>query len=197
MSNSPDEKRNWPEQLTGKDRNKAIGELRIVLRKALGNFQMSIEDKEDVIQVSLMRILDKLKSFKGRSSFTTWAIAIAVNAALSEKRKQHWKNISLEEAASMGLEPEQPDRDTSNPAAGAERTWALGYVETIIQEDLTEKQRTALLAEINGMPLQEIASRMNVSRSAIYKLTFDARKRLLKCLSEKGLTPDDLLTTVG
>ena len=197
MTAASDQKESWPARLTGNKQDKALGELRTVLKKGLTNFDMSIDDKDDVIQIALIKILDKLNSFQGKSSFTSWAIAIAVNTALSELRKRHWKNVSLEEAANMGYETVETSSGDNGPAAVMHRKWALKFLETIIDEDLTVKQRTALLAEINGMPLQEIATRMNVNRGAIYKLTFDARKKVIKSLAKKGLKPQDLMTSSG
>jgi len=185
----------WLSRLVGDDREKAVEELQRLLFKSLSKFDMSIQDKEDVVQSATITILTKIKTFQGRSRFSTWAISIAINVALSELRKKHWSNISLEEAAEMSASEIEDDRQR-NPESVAEREWALGVVDSLIQRELTLKQRTALLAEMNGMPLQEIATRMNVTRGAIYKLTFDARKKLIRCLEEKGLTLSDLIASM-
>ena len=44
----------------------------------------------------------------------------------------------------------------------------------------------ALLAELPGEPMAEIAIRMGSNRNAIYKLTHDARKRLKRGLERAG-----------
>ena len=62
----------------------------------------------------------------------------------------------------------------------------------IIAMDLTEKQRTALLAEFKGMPQEEIGRRMGSNRNAVYKLTHDARKRLKQGLESAGYSATDL-----
>jgi RNA polymerase sigma-70 factor (ECF subfamily) len=185
----------WITRLSRNDRDEAVKELQRLLLRALNKFEMSLEDKEDIVQSSTITILTNLKTFKGRSKFSTWAISIAINLALSERRKKHWSNISLEEAAEMGVSDIQYDKQQS-PEFNAQRQWALGLIDSLIYGELTLKQRTALLAEMNGMPLLEIATRMNVSRGAIYKLTFDARKKLIKCLKEKGLKPSDVIASL-
>ena len=185
----------WVERLTGNDREPAIKELQRLLSRAMVNFDVGPEDKEDFVQSATITVLTKLKSFKGRSKFSTWAISIVINTALSELRKRHWSNVSLEESTQMdGLKKE--DEKGENPELGVQRQWALELVESLIHSELTLKQRTALLAELNGMPLQEIAARMNVSRGAIYKLTFDARKKLILCLKERDLTLNDLISAM-
>jgi RNA polymerase sigma-70 factor (ECF subfamily) len=182
---------NWLARLRSKDQQKAIADLEITLKRSLSSFDMSYEDKEDIIQTALLKILANLTAFKARSRFTSWAIAIAVNTALTELRKRRWKNISLEEATVMGFEIEAFDKNL-NPADLIEREWAVSCIEEIIFEELTARQRIALLADINGMSLREIASRLAISRSAVYKLTFDARQKLIKCLSFRGLNAQDL-----
>ena len=45
---------------------------------------------EEVTQEALLKILDNLHTFEGRSQFTTWAHKIAVNIALSKLRRRRW-----------------------------------------------------------------------------------------------------------
>jgi len=47
---------------------------------------------------------------------------------------------------------------------------------------------------IQGMPLEEVARRMNMERNAMYKLMHDARLRLKRRMAREGLTPADVLS---
>ena len=67
----------------------------------------------------------------------------------------------------------------------------------IIDSQLTEKQRTALLSEIKGMPQDEIARHLGSNRNAVYKLTHDARKKLKQGLEAAGFTAEDVLATIA
>lgn len=62
----------------------------------------------------------------------------------------------------------------------------------LIHNNLTEKQRSALLAELKEMPQDEIAKHLGSNRNAIYKLTHDARKRLKKGLETVGYKMADI-----
>ena len=64
----------------------------------------------------------------------------------------------------------------------------------VIDKDLTDKQREALMARVKGMPLEEVARRMGSNRNALYKLIFDARQRLKDGLLAKGLTAEEILS---
>ncbi|NIR25616.1 MAG: RNA polymerase sigma factor, partial [Gammaproteobacteria bacterium] len=45
----------------------------------------------------LLRALDHLHTFEGRSKFTTWVHKIAVRVALTELRRKRWEDVSLDE----------------------------------------------------------------------------------------------------
>jgi len=65
-------------------------------------------------------------------------------------------------------------------------------MQEVIDTRLTEKQRTALLAEMRGMPQEEIARHLGSNRNAVYKLTHDARKKLKRALEAAGYGADDV-----
>ena len=70
----------------------------------------------------------------------------------------------------------------------------IEHLQSVISEELTDKQREVLVAtRIHGMPLEEVARRMGTNRNALYKLLHDARKRLKSRLEEEGLSPEDIL----
>lgn len=183
----------WIERLSGDNREEAIKDLHAILRRALVRFAVSTEDKEDFVQSAIVSILGKLSTFRGRSKFTTWAIAIVVNTALSEIRKKRWSNVSLEDLCG-GADLAEPAAKT--PDVIYQRRWALELIDSLIQSELSLKQRTALLAELNGMPLPEIAVRMNTTRGAIYKLTYDARKKLIQCLENRDLSLAEIVSAM-
>ena len=69
---------------------------------------------------------------------------------------------------------------------------AIGLLDSIIAGHLTRKQRIVLIASLNGMPLQEIAARMNISKSAICRLNSDTRIQIKRYLKERSLNLDEL-----
>ena len=136
-------------------------------------------------------------SFEGRSKFTTWAYKIAVRIALSELRRKRWQDVSLDSL----LDREKvlsPVRLVADPAPDPERSTEqkdmLVLVQRLISEELTDRQRQAMIAiTIHGMPIEEVAKRMNMRRNALYKLLHDARLRLKRRLAVEELTPEDIL----
>lgn len=193
----------WLNDLRGPDQDQAIEDLRKVLKRGLiyslsNRIKTDLETQvDDFVQDAILRILDKLDTFRGESRFTTWAQKVAVRVAFTELRRRRWKDISLED-----LLPEDsgdftppaladPGPDTEKRAT---QTIFSEMIETMLEEDLTERQRTAMMAIMKGgMPLEEVARRMDTNRNALYKLLHDARKQLRKSLLEKGLTPQEVI----
>ncbi|MHB8777555.1 MAG: RNA polymerase sigma factor, partial [Anaerolineales bacterium] len=67
----------------------------------------------------------------------------------------------------------------ASPETSAERADMLVRVRRILEEELTPKQREALvLLGLQDIPMEEAAKRMKTNRNALYKLLHDARLRL-------------------
>ena len=80
------------------------------------------------------------------------------------------------------------------PEEKATRKALLDFVQRMIDEELTERQRTAMnLVVMKGIPMEEVARRMDTNRNALYKLLFDARKRLQRGMLENGISPQEVL----
>jgi RNA polymerase sigma-70 factor (ECF subfamily) len=61
------------------------------------------EDAEDAVQDSLFRAFLNIKSFDGRSTFSTWLTRIGINSALMLLRKRHsWREIYVDESVDSG-----------------------------------------------------------------------------------------------
>jgi RNA polymerase sigma-70 factor (ECF subfamily) len=152
---------------------------------------------EEVTQDTLLRVLDHLDTFEGRSRFTTWVHKIAVRIALTELRRRRWRDFSLDSLVEENEEgvsfPSLMIDPSPNPDTLTQQNDMMMRVGRLINEELTEKQRQAMVATaIEGVPLEEVARRMDMNRNALYKLLHDARLRLKKRLANEGLTVDDV-----
>jgi RNA polymerase sigma factor (sigma-70 family) len=152
---------------------------------------------EEVTQEALLKVLDNLDSFEGRSQFTTWAHKIAVNIALSKLRRRRWTDVSLEALTGEdggAAHPWLAADSSAGPDRRAEQDDLLERINRIIREDLTEKQRRALVARlVYDMPADILARDMHMERNALYKLIFDAREHLKRRLQAEGLNPQEVM----
>ena len=154
---------------------------------------------EEVAQEAVLRVIARLDSFEGRSQFTTWVHTIAVRVALTELRRAKWQEVSLDELTD-GTEPDEASREIPDKAASieqvVERNSMMAMVQNMLMEDLTEKQRIAMVAvAVKGMPLEEVARRLGTERNTLYKLLHDARLKLKRRLEKEGLTPTEILAS--
>ncbi len=200
----------WVDDLrhAGPAREAALDDLRQALANGLrrglvGQVDTAAPEFEtlvdDFVQETLLKVLDNLDSFAGRSLFTTWANKIALNIALTELRRKRWRDSSLDQltqADDGDYTPAFVADQSPRPEELTERRELLAYVSRLIAEELTEKQRTALVAAVvQGKPLSEVAYLMDSNQNAVYKLLFDARQRLRRRMAEDGLTPEDIIAT--
>ena len=152
---------------------------------------------EDLTQDALMEIRASLGSFRSESKFTTWAYRFVINRAASELRRQRYQNTSLDrirEEEPAVFEAVLSDKEKVDPEQLAERRYYLGLLRDIIQTELSERQRTALIAvHWQGRSMDEVAAGLGLTRNALYKLLHDARKRLKTCLLERHLSEGDIL----
>jgi RNA polymerase sigma-70 factor (ECF subfamily) len=192
---------NWPAALRAPDSGEQAAAMRALrdllhsgLRMALGSrTDVSEAHLEDFAQESLLRVLDRLDQFQGRSQFTTWAQAIALNTAFTELRRKRWQDVSLDALLTNGERLADPAMIADDVLGGdEERTRLVAALRHAIEHDLTTKQRAAILAELREMPFDQIVELLGTSRSAAYKMLHDARRALKQRLHEAGITGNDI-----
>jgi RNA polymerase sigma-70 factor (ECF subfamily) len=193
----------WLADLTGPNKDEAIGDLREILMRGL-QYSLSTRTRgdieilvEDFAQEALIKILDNLDTFRGESKLTTWAQKIAIRVAYTELRRKRWQDVALEDLLPEDSGPDFTPAiltDTqSSPEEKTAQSLIIDKIKRVIEENLTDRQRDAIMAIIaGGMPLEVVAERMGTNRNALYKLIHDARKRLKSELLAEGLSTEDI-----
>jgi len=125
-----------------------------------------------------------------------------VLTASTELRRKRWRDVSLQEVLdgygtnSGGIDRLADEQPT--PERLTMRRTMLATVRRFVDEELTERQREAMVAVMfEGMPLEEAARRMGTNRNALYKVLHDARKRLKKRMEAEGLSAQDVLRAIS
>jgi RNA polymerase sigma-70 factor (ECF subfamily) len=197
----PDEEQvpdDWPQRLRGEDREQAIGELRAILLKGLSKSLNNRYGKpfsaEDIVQDALLKILDSLDQFQGRSKFTTWAMTVATRIGISSLRRKFNQDTSLEAFANddgSRIDVAVSSDDLSLEDA-EQRDVMLSKLQSLIDNELSDKQRKAIRAFLSGFSTDTIADRMNMNRNAVYKLIHDARAKLKAGFERDGIIAADV-----
>ena len=190
----------WLAGLRGPNPDKALADLYDLLgrglRAALGGRADGVDASiGDFAQEALIRITGNLDSFRGESRFTTWALKIAMNVALTELKRRRWRDVSLQDLLARHEANDSGLADTQlTPEQLALQNTLLGDLRRMVDEELTDRQREAVVAVIlEEMPISEVARRMGTSQNALYKLLHDARRRLKKRMEAAGLAPQEVL----
>jgi RNA polymerase sigma-70 factor, ECF subfamily len=137
-------------------------------------------EAQEAVQDALITIWNKIDLFEGRSAFTTWLHRVTANAALMKLRK----NKKFEQH--VPLDAEEPVIQLTDPREGPGDTALRGElgerVRTAI-DGLPEPYRTTvLLADVDELPMEEIASAMNVTVPAVKSRLHRGRLALRKVL---------------
>ena len=195
----------WFDNLRSEDNNQALADLREYLQRGLRYALSSRVDPnrldaliEDSAQDALLRILEKLDTFRGESRFTTWASKVAIRLALTELRRKRWENVALEdlvpEDTGMDYTPAVLTDTETLPEQQAYQREVMRLIERLIMTELTPRQRQVMMAILKGgMPIGEAAERMGTNPNALYKMLHDARQRLKNRLEEEGYSANEIL----
>jgi RNA polymerase sigma-70 factor (ECF subfamily) len=134
---------------------------------------------------AVLAITAKITEFRGESRFTTWAYKFAILEVSSKIGRHFWRNPSLP------MQSEDwdrlPDRFGFDPARASESREIVTELRRAVDEDLTARQRQIFVAIVlDGVPLDALVAQLGSTRNAIYKMLFDARRKLRAALVANG-----------
>jgi RNA polymerase sigma-70 factor (ECF subfamily) len=148
----------------------------------------NIEEAEDVVQETMLRAFMNIGGFRGDARFSSWLATIAVNVAISMKRKQgrtQWIYIddpnrpnherSLWDLTDHGSTPEQCFRQKERH-------------KLLLQKfrKLRAKYRIPLIALANELSTEETAQALGITCAAAASRLHRARRMLLDASQENG-----------
>ncbi len=139
---------------------------------------------------ALMAIIGKLGQFRGESRFTTWACKFAIFEVSAKIGRHFWRHPAVP------LDAEDwnrlPDRFGFEPARESEWRDLLAALRRAVDDELTARQREVFVAIVlNGVPLDTLVIKLGSNRNAIYKVLFDARRKLRAALVAGGYLGHD------
>jgi RNA polymerase sigma-70 factor (ECF subfamily) len=134
---------------------------------------------------AMLAILAKLGDFRGESRFMTWAYRFVILEVSVKLGRHFWRNPPV--ALDAGQWERLPDRLGIDPAGHAESAGLLAEVRRVVEEELTAHQRRVFTAiVVDGIPLDALAARLGLRRNAVYKVIFDARRKIRRALAANG-----------
>lgn len=187
---------------TGTHREAALVRLHEVLlraargevRRRSGLLRTTGPELEDLAHQAaadaLLAVSAKIGQFRGESRFTTWAYKFVVFEVSNKIGRHFWRrpHVALE-----GEEWDRlPDRFGLEPARESEWRELVAALRRAVDTELTERQRQVFVEIVlNGVPLDAVVVRLGTNRNAIYKVMFDARRKLRAALATHGHLHDN------
>jgi len=148
------------------------------------------EDAEEAVQDGLLSAYTKLRSFEGRSRFSTWLTRIVLNSALMNRRRAcAHRQLSLDQIIEDGVPPWAAMADLENP--DPEQNFARVENHKVLKEGMSRLPfilRSALyLQAIQDLSTREAAAVESVNISVIKSRIFRARRKLVGLLDAREL----------
>ena len=139
------------------------------------------EDASDLAQDALIKVMNGLANFDGRSKLSTWVIRITINCCLSYLRKQKLRRHASLEAHVHGSEATLGDRIASaepGPLSDVQRRDLRESLQTSFLTLDKEQQLLLALRDVQGMEYAQLAEIYEIPIGTIKSRLFRARVAL-------------------
>jgi len=150
------------------------------------SYMKNKEDAEDVAQETFVRAMQKLRTFRGDSRFSTWLISIALNEARHGlRRRATIQNVPFDESP-----------DESIPASAARlRDWRALPSEAVEREEIRKLiehavtmlpdiyQQVFMLRDVEELNVNDTAIILDISTSLVKVRSHRARMMLQRLLA--------------
>jgi len=148
------------------------------LEHALG----SREDALDAAQQAFVSVWQKLDTFREDSAFYSWLYRVALNAAISNRRKQRLPTTSLENYIEASGIPPADENIEASPQYQMTSEEHVRLVREALQQLPEEFRQPLVLKEMDGFSYEEISSILKIPIGTVRSRIFRARKELTERL---------------
>jgi len=136
----------------------------------------NVHDAEDVLQDTLLNVVNHLTDFEGRSSLSSWVFALTRSACARKRR-----GLKNQPPVSDERLPDNPDQAPNPEARVAEQELARALSQALdgLPDDYRE---VILLRDVEGLSAPEAASSIGISVMALKSRLHRAREALRNAL---------------
>jgi len=140
------------------------------------------DDAVELAQETFIRAYQNLRSFEGRSSFSTWLYRIASNLAIDWRRRESRHSIAHGEEAEKELDRIPSAQGDSFRAAA--RGELSQKVRQALKELTPEHRQVILLREMEGLSYEEISAILSCPKGTVMSRLHYARSHLRTLLKD-------------
>jgi RNA polymerase sigma-70 factor (ECF subfamily) len=146
------------------------------------------EEAQDLLQEAFLRAYQRLDRFNGESSFYTWVYRIAVNLALSGRRRRR-PSLRIDEGPRGSVIDPADDPEQSDPALPVERAERDRLIQDALDALAPDHRAVVVMKEFDGLRYEEIGAALGIPvgtvRSRLHRARGELRGRL-QALIEEG-----------
>jgi RNA polymerase sigma-70 factor (ECF subfamily) len=143
------------------------------------------EDAHDVVQDAFVNAYQSLDSFKGDSLFFTWLYRIAVNTAISHKRKQRMVfSINGGRNGEAVIDP-LDESPTARPDHALEKADQERRIQKALNQLSPEHRAVLILKDMEGQKYEEMAEILQVPIGTIRSRLHRARTEMRELLENE------------
>jgi RNA polymerase sigma-70 factor, ECF subfamily len=151
------------------------------------NITHNLEDAQDVVQETFLKVFQHLDTFRGDSKFSTWLFRIAVNQSLMGARKQRTKQRAGAELPLNADEKRNLPLDFSDWRPNPEQLYTTSELRKLLTDALRRLSPALrvvfVLHDIEGHSLRETAEALGASLPAVKTRSLRARLQLRERLT--------------
>lgn len=169
----------------------AFSQLVKIYEKKAFNFAYRMlsdrEEAEDATQEAFLRVFNKIDTFCGNSSFSTWFYTILNNICLDilRKRSRSINTVSINQSADDEDEFELQVEDNSpGPYEQLQKKTAKEILEEGIALLSDEHRTVIVMRDINGLEYEDIGKILGISLGTVKSRISRARLALRKILED-------------
>ena len=155
-----------------------------------------LEDARDLTQEAFLKAYESLGSFRRQSGFYTWVFRVAVNLALTHRRKARVRHaLSLDEPAGLGgsqaeeLARRVKDASADDPAGVAGQAELHSRAARALQELDSDQRAVVVLRDIEGLDYREIGEVLQIPagtvKSRLHRARMALREAIMPALKEQ------------
>lgn len=176
-------------------------------------YHLTIHDLEDIVQISTISAWNKLSSFRGDSSFSTWLFIILKNESLSHiKKKQKIENIEIQNSKPYDIENDGEDynnlfkkmidRQLDDSALSIlekqETTKAYRLLlDNVLTKLSTSHQEVIKLVIEDELSYREVADNLNIPIGTVMSRLYLAKQQAKKLIQQYAEKHDIQLHCLG
>ncbi|MEO5825578.1 MAG: RNA polymerase sigma factor [Gemmatimonadales bacterium] len=134
----------------------------------------------DLVQDVFVEVWERIASYRGESSFSTWLHRVAINTALDASRRNHRRNLRV------AVDADLRGTGIDGPLAGAARSTDVGLsidLDDAIRRLPPGARAVFVLHDVEGYRHAEIANLLGIAEGTSKAHLFRARRLLREALN--------------